>query len=95
MEIVWICSATFFVALGLIAFIRTVADSLFFPRQLHPAIILRTREDADLLEMLLHEARFAFFSQRATPIVLIGEELRGYSRLFGILEEKHIDYRWI
>jgi hypothetical protein len=95
MELIWICSAAFFVALGLICFVRVLADSLFFPKQLRPAIILRTREDADLLDMLLHEARFASFSHRAVPIVLIGEELRGDGELMEELKRQEIEYQWM
>ncbi len=95
METVWICSAAFFAVLGLIFCVRILADSLFFPEQLRPAIILRTREDADLLDMLLHEARFASFSHRTPPIVLICEDLRGDCELIGELKKQNIEYKWM
>ncbi len=95
METAWICLAAFFVVLGLICFVRILADSLFFPKQLRPAIILRTREDADLLDMLLHEARFASFSHRAAPVVLVGEKLREDDALLRQLEKEQIEYEWI
>ena len=95
MELLWITVAAFFAVLGLICFVRILADSLFLPGQMRVAIILRTREDADLLDMLLHEARFAFFSRRAVPIVLIGEGLREDRALLSVLEDKKIEYRLI
>ena len=95
MELLWITVAAFFAALGMICFVRMMADSLFFPRQMRVEVILRTREDADLLDMLLHEARFAFFSHRAAPIVLIGEDLREDRALLSLLEDRKIEYRLI
>ena len=95
MELLWITVTAFFAALGLICFVRILADSLFFPEQLHPVILLRTREDADLLDMLLHEARFAFFSHRAAPIVLVGADLREDRALLLALDDRNIEYRLI
>lgn len=48
-------------AFGFCCALRTVLDWIFPLRTLSLAVEIRTREDADMLDMLLHEARSASF----------------------------------
>ena len=65
-----------FAVLGFYAALRIVADLFWAPRQLRIAIDIQTEKDADMLDMLLHEARSAFLRKgRAKLVVLLASDL--------------------
>ena len=60
---------------GFYCALRTVVDMLWSPKQLYVAIEVRTSEDADMLDVLLHEAYAAFFRKGKQIVVLFSNEL--------------------
>ena len=67
-----------FAVFGLVCAVRMLAEWLFPPEQIAVAVEIRKQEDADLLEMLLHEARSASFQKGgARLVVLLAKDLAG------------------
>ena len=61
---------------GFYCALRAFANLLGVPRQLMVAIEVQTKEDADMLDVLLHEAYSAFFQKkRARVVVLFSQTL--------------------
>ena len=60
-----------FAVLGFYAALRMVADLFWAPRQLRIAIEIQTEEDADMLDVLLHEAYSAFLLPKRAKIVVL------------------------
>lgn len=53
--------AALLAAFGFCCALHMILDRIFQPRNLSLAVEIRSREDADMLDMLLHEARSASF----------------------------------
>ena len=65
-----------FAVFGLWCVLRMVAEILFSPDQIAVAVQIQTEEDAEMLDMLLHEARSAFLRKgKARLVVLLASEL--------------------
>lgn len=65
-----------FAVFGAVCTVRMLADSLFPVRQLAVAVEICDREDADVLDMLLHEAQLASAcAGGARLVVLLPEAL--------------------
>lgn len=60
-----------FAVFGFYCALRWVADLLFLPKQPALAIEIREKEDADMLNVLLHEAYSAFLHRRQVRIVVL------------------------
>ena len=60
---------------GFYCALRMVVDMLWAPKQLYVAIEVRNAEDADMLDVLLHEAYVAFFRKGKQIVVLFSNEL--------------------
>ncbi len=60
-----------FAVYGFFCALRLLADLLWAPRQLAVAVTVQNREDADMLDVLLHEADSAFFTNRNAPIIVL------------------------
>lgn len=60
-----------FAVFGLVCAARMLADCLFPVRQLVVAVEIRGQEDADMLDMLLYEARSASFRTGGTRLVVL------------------------
>ena len=69
---VWVAMLAVF---GFYCAVRTVADMLWAPHQLFVAIEVRERADAEMLDVLLHEAYAAFFRKGKQIVVLFSNEL--------------------
>lgn len=91
-RILWEAFVALFAAFGLCCALGALLDLLFQPRNLTLAVEIRTREDADMLDMLLHEAGSAFFCPTGHRItVLISSALLEGTVGFG--EELFEEYR--
>lgn len=65
-----------FAVFGMICVVRLIVECCFPMDQIVMALEIRTKEDADALDMLMQEARSAFFRRGGTRIViLLSEEL--------------------
>ena len=65
-----------FAVFGLWCVIRMAAEIFFSPQQIAVAVEIRNEEDAEMLDMLLHEARSAFLRKgKARLVVLLSSEL--------------------
>ncbi len=60
-----------FAVYGFYCALRMLADLLWAPKQLCVAVRVQTREDADMLDVLLHEADSAFFANRRASICVL------------------------
>ncbi|MBQ8431965.1 MAG: hypothetical protein IJX28_03680 [Clostridia bacterium] len=84
-----------FAAFGFYCALRAMLDLLFAPKQITVAIEVQDKEDAEMLDVLLHEASSAFFRQgrRARIRVLISAALLdGVVGEDGALYEKYLDW---
>jgi hypothetical protein len=75
---------------GFYCVVKIGLEWLFFPRNVLVAVEVNTREDADMLDVLLHEAGSASFRKRSRrTVVLISAELLDGTVGFGdsLLEE--------
>lgn len=90
LQILWNAFVALLAAFGFCCALQTVLDRIFQPRNLSLAVEIRGREDADMLDMLLHEASSASFCLgRRRITVLISHELMDGTVGFGgrLLEE--------
>ena len=84
MPIWWHITVAFFAVVGFSLALRACLACLYLPENLTVAIEIRTREDADMLDMLLHEAGSAFSRPRAArTVVLISTALMDGTVGFG------------
>lgn len=68
-------SAALFAVFGFYCALRMVADLFWNPKQLCIAVTVRNKEDAEMLDVLLHEAYSAFFRKGHRITVLLSNEL--------------------
>lgn len=69
-------STALFAVFGFACALRALAEWFFAPPNLTMAVEVRNKEDADMLDMLLHEARSAFLRKgRRRLVVLISTDL--------------------
>ncbi len=68
-------SAALFAVFGFYCALRTVADLFWAPKQLYAAIEVQNKEDAEMLDVLLHEAYSAFFRKGHRIVVLLSASL--------------------
>ena len=65
-----------FAVFGFACAVQMILEACFPCRQLMVTVEIKTPKDADLLEMLLHEAQSAFFGKRSGRVgVLMSESL--------------------
>ena len=65
-----------FSVFGFFSAVRMLTDWIFASEQVCVAIEIMEKKDADMLDMLLHEAQSAFFKNSAiAPVVLISTDL--------------------
>ena len=65
-----------FATFGFICAVKMLLELFLLPQQISVAIEIRKKEDADMLDMLLHEARSAFLKKgHARLIVLLSTDL--------------------
>ena len=65
-----------FAVFGLWCVIRMAAEIFFSPQQIAIAVEIRNEEDAEMLDVLLHEAGSAFLRKgKARLVVLLSSEL--------------------
>ena len=84
-----------FAAFGFYCALRAILDLLFVPKQISVAIEVQEKKDADVLDVLLHEASSAFFRQgrRLKIKVLISSALlSGTVGEDGVPYEKYLDW---
>ena len=63
-------------AFGFICAAKMLLELFLMPQQISVAIEIRDKKDADMLDMLLHEARSAFLRKgRAKLVVLLASDL--------------------
>ena len=68
--------AALFAVFGFACAVRMLTEVLFAAEQISVAVEIKTKEDADMLEMLLHEAQSAFLRKgHARLTVLLSTEL--------------------
>lgn len=60
-----------FAVYGFFCALRALANFFGVPGQLMVAVEVQTKEDADMLDVLLHEAYSAFFQKRRARIVVL------------------------
>ena len=66
----------FFSVFGFCSALQTVLDIVFTSKHYWITVKVRDEKDADMLDMLLHEAASAFFKKRGTrTVVLISSSL--------------------
>lgn len=71
MPVWWQITVAFFAVVGFFWVLRVFFSCLYMPENLAVAIEIRTREDADMLDMLLHEAGSAFSRPRPMRTVVL------------------------
>ena len=64
-------SVALFAVYGFTCALRAFANFLGAPPQLMVAVEVQSKEDADMLDVLLHEAYSAFFQRRRTRVVVL------------------------
>ena len=65
-----------FAVFGFCCFLQTVLDRVFSSKHFWVTVKIRDEKDADMLDMLLHEADSAFFRKHGTrTVVLISSAL--------------------
>ena len=65
-----------FAAYGIYCALKALAELLFPTRQIAVAVEVRTPDDAEKLDLLLHEARMAFWRRGGTrTVVLLSADL--------------------
>ena len=85
-------SVALFAVFGFYCAMRTVADLFWAPKQLYVAIEVQNKEDAEMLDVLLHEAYSAFFRKGHRIVVLLsGDLMDGTVGLGEELFEKYSD----
>ena len=60
---------------GFYCALRMVVDLFWKPRQVCIAVTVQNEKDAEMLDVLLHEAYSAFFRTRSRIVVLLSSEL--------------------
>ena len=80
-----------FAVVGFYCVVKIGLEWLFYPRNIVVAVEVNTREDADMLDVLLHEAESASFRKcNRRTVVLIASELMDGTVGFGdVLLEKY------
>ena len=68
-------SVALFAVFGFYCALRMVADLFWMPKQLYVAIEVQNKEDAEMLDVLLHEAYSAFFRKGHRIAVLLSSDL--------------------
>ena len=68
-------SVALFAVFGFYCALRMVADLFWAPRQLYAAVEVQNKEDAEMLDVLLHEAYSAFFRKGHRIVVLLSSDL--------------------
>ena len=75
-ECLIVAAVAAFAVFGLICAVKMLVDFWFPLKQVAVTVEVQTKEDADVLEMLMNEARSAFFRKGGTRlVVLLAEEL--------------------
>lgn len=64
-------TAALFAVFGFYCAMQLITEWFFIPENLAVAVEIRNKEDADMLEMLLHEARSASFRKGHTRLVVL------------------------
>ena len=65
-----------FAVFGFCCAVWLACDWLFSSKRISVAVEIKNEKDADMLDMLLHEARSAFFKKQSVrPVVLVASEL--------------------
>lgn len=64
-------SVALFAVFGFCCALKTFLELILAPRQIAVAVEVRNKRDADMLDMLLHEARSAFFQRGRTRLVVL------------------------
>lgn len=67
--------AAMFAVFGFYCALRMAADLFWNPKQLCIAVEVRNTKDAEMLDVLLHEAYSAFFRKGRRIVVLLSSEL--------------------
>ena len=89
-EAFWKTAIALFTVFGFYCALRTFLELLYTPSAIAVAVEVQTREDADMLDMLLHEAESAFLRKgRVRLVVLLSTALMDGTVGFGeeLLEE--------
>lgn len=68
-------SAALFAVFGFYCALRMVVDLFWKPEQICIAVTVQNKEDAEMLDVLLHEAYSAFFRKGRRIAVLLSSEL--------------------
>lgn len=68
-------SAAMFAVFGFYCALRMAADLFWNPKQIAIAVEVRNTKDAEMLDVLLHEAYSAFFRKGRRIIVLLSSDL--------------------
>ena len=68
-------SAAMLAVFGFYCALRMVADLFWNPKQIVVAVEVRNTKDAEMLDVLLHEAYSAFFRKGRRIVVLLSAEL--------------------
>lgn len=89
----WFCLGVILLlaVFGFCCAVRLLSEWLFGSDRITVAIQIKDEKDADMLELLLHEARSAFFKKSALcPVVLVSVELMDGT--LGVGEELYEEY---
>ena len=74
-QVVLEVSAAMFAVFGFYCAMRMAVDLLWKPSQICIAVTVQNKKDAEMLDVLLHEAYSAFFRTRSRIVVLLSSEL--------------------